>query len=173
MVEIIEVLLMLLLLTVICIEMGVDNFKRTHQTRYGKQHIEKEIRDIICIENDVEKDAKMEFGVKNKDAWISITIDDFNIEKTGENYFDTLIEIREILESKNIKLLCKGCCKYVYPSAMIISMGRGQKAYQLEMGKQAKMESLVDIFDACSSEEYATIEEQKQFFNEWCNSLGK
>lgn len=43
---------------------------------------------------------------------------------------------------------------------MILSMGIGREAYYLTMGKQA--ETLVDIFDNCSSQEYATIEEQKQ-----------
>ncbi|MDE5782646.1 MAG: hypothetical protein K2I03_14415 [Lachnospiraceae bacterium] len=80
------------------------------------------------------------------------------LEKEGDNYFETLIELRQELEKMNIKLLCKGCCKNVYPSEMLLNMGAVRKAYTLIYGEQAKMNLLVDIFDSCSIEEYATIE---------------
>ncbi len=81
--------------------------------------------------------------------------------------------MRRELENINIKLLCKGCCRNVYPSAIILSMGEGRKAYALTYGEQAKMENLVDIFTLCLVEEYATVKQQADFFQEWTNSLGK
>lgn len=129
----------------------------------------KEEHDVICLKDDKKETAKLEFGIVKGEVWIRIALNDLIIEKKGRNYFDTLREIRSILENQSIRLLCKGCCKCVYPSAMILSMGRGREAYYLTMGKQA--ETLVDIFDNCSSQEYATMEEQKQYFHEWCNSI--
>ena len=93
------------------------------------------------------------------------------LKKEGDNYFDTLIKLREELEKLNIKLLCKGCCKNVYPSGMLLCMGAGRNAYTLIYGEQAKMNSLVDIFDSCSIDEYATIQEQLEYFEEWTCSL--
>lgn len=93
------------------------------------------------------------------------------LEKEGDNYFETLIEIRQELEKMNIKLLCKGCCKNVYPSGMLLNMGSGRKAYTLIYGEQAKMDSLVDIFESCSIDEYATIEQQSEYFESWIMSL--
>lgn len=37
--------------------------------------------------------------------------------------------------------------------------------------EQAKMNSLVDIFDPCSIDEYATIQEQLEYFEEWICSI--
>lgn len=54
---------------------------------------------------------------------------------------------------------------------MILSMGTGRNAYVLVRGEQAKMSSLVDIFDSCSIDEYATIGEQSEYFKEWTISL--
>lgn len=89
----------------------------------------------------------------------------------ADNYFDTLIKLREELEKSNIKLLCRGCCKNVYPSGMLLCMGAGRNAYTLIYGEQARTDSLVDIFASCSVDEYATIEEQLEYFEEWTHSL--
>ncbi|MCR4803173.1 MAG: hypothetical protein K5895_09245 [Lachnospiraceae bacterium] len=48
------------------------------------------------------------------------------LEKEGDNYFETLIELRRELEKMDIKLLCKGGCENVYPSGMILNMGTGR-----------------------------------------------
>ncbi|MBQ1326812.1 MAG: hypothetical protein IIY49_02110 [Eubacterium sp.] len=53
---------------------------------------------------------------------------------------------------------------------MILSMGEAIKAYQLTMGKQARMSDLVNIFAPCEVDEYATIEEQLIFYNDWLRS---
>ena len=56
---------------------------------------------------------------------------------------------------------------------MILSMGERRKAYTLTYGEQAKRDSLVDIFTPCLVEEYATVKQQANFFQEWINSLRK
>lgn len=121
---------------------------------------------------------KVESGIiqtyeNDDDVEIVLKIGDISITKQADTFFEALIEIRKELEAKGIKLLCKGCSRNVYPSAMILDMGSGRKAYTLTMGEQAKMNSLVDIFEPCQIEEYATVEEQYIFFNKWFNSVGR
>lgn len=133
--------------------------------------MEKEIYNILCIEKDQGKDALIELTENEDTVEIKFSLGELVLEKEGDNYFETLIELRQELEKMNIKLLCKGCCKNVYPSGMLLNMGAGRKAYTLICGEQAKMNSLVDIFDSCSIEEYATIEQQSEYFEKWTMSL--
>lgn len=133
--------------------------------------MEKEICNILCIEKDQEKDALIELIEKEDSVEIKFYFEKLSLEKEGDNYFETLIKLRKELEKKDIKLLCKGCCKNVYPSGMLLNMGAGRKAYTLIYGEQAKMSSLVDIFTPCLIEEYATIEQQSEYFESWAMSL--
>ena len=133
--------------------------------------MEREKNNIVYIEKDEEKKAKLELIENEDNVVITLYMEAVKIEKKGENFFDTLIELREDLEKKNIKLLCKGCCRNVYPSGMLLSMGSGRNAYTLKYGEQAKMETLVDIFDSCSKEEYATVRDQLEYFENLILSL--
>ncbi len=133
--------------------------------------MEKQIRNVICIENGQERNVLIELAENEDSVSIKISFGEIVLIKEGDNYFETLIKLRNELEKMDIKLLCKGCCKNVYPSGMLLNMGVGRKAYILIYGEQAKLNSLVDIFDACSLEEYATIEEQSEYFESWILSL--
>lgn len=133
--------------------------------------MEKEVYNILCIEKGQEKDALIELIEKEDTVEIKLFIEELVLKKEGDNCFETLIKLRQELEKMDIKLLCKGCCKNVYPSAMILNMGTGKKAYTLVYGEQAKMNSLVNIFDSCSIEEYASIEQQLEYFESWTMSL--
>lgn len=133
----------------------------------GEEYIVK----YIISEN--EESGIIQTYENDDDVEIVLKIGDISITKQADTFFEALIEIRKELEAKGIKLLCKGCSRNVYPSAMILDMGSGRKAYTLTMGEQAKMNSLVDIFEPCQIEEYATVEEQYNFFNKWINSDGR
>lgn len=50
---------------------------------------------------------------------------------------------------------------------MILSMGDAIEAYELTPGKPAYNSDLVNIFEPCRDEEYASIEEQYNFFEKW------
>lgn len=130
-----------------------------------------EILKIECLKDNNKEISLIEIWENDSNVKICFKLDDIAIFKIGENFFDTLIETRKILELKGICLLCKGCSKNVYPSAMLLNMGAGRNAYILKLGEQAKMSSLVDIFSSCNPEEYATIEEQHAFFKMWTESL--
>lgn len=133
--------------------------------------MENQVCKLLCIQEEKEKIATLELGLEEDYVEIRFLYNDLVLKKRGDNFFDVLLNLREELEKYGIQLLCKGCCKNVYPSGMLLSMGEGRRAYTLTLGEQAKMESLVDIFAPCSREEYSTIEAQLQFFEKWTCSL--
>jgi hypothetical protein len=86
-------------------------------------------------------------------------------------YFDALCQLRKTIEGEGFRLMCFGASKGVYPSAMSRSMGVGDKAYRLEMGRAAAMKDLVSIFDTDSSVIPTTVAEQRAYFEEWLENL--
>ena len=91
--------------------------------------MEKEICNVICIEKEQDRKAIIELTENQDSVTIKFSLGKLVLKKEGDNYFDTLIKLREELEKLNIKLLCKGCCKNVYPSGMLLCMGAGRNAY--------------------------------------------
>lgn len=91
--------------------------------------------------------------------------------RSEEGFFDALCEIRRTLETEGKLLGCYGSSKNVFPSPMIRSMGYGEKAYRLKLGKQAKTKDLVSIFEAGPDVEAASCAEQEAFYREWLQSL--
>ena len=135
--------------------------------------MEKEVINVILNINGKNEEAILIIMIGDDSLMITLESEFCSITKEGENLFDILCQIRIELEKMSVKLLCKGSCRNVRPSAMILSMGYGRMAYSLGMGKQASKDSLVDIFSPCSIEEYSTVREQSDFFKEWCDSIGK
>lgn len=128
---------------------------------------------VLCVKDGLEMDTIIELTENEDCVKIKFILGKIIIEKESETYFEALVKLRKDLEKINIKLLCKGCCKNVYPSGMILNMGTGRKAYTLSYGEQARMNSLVDIFTPCSVDQYATVQQQADFFKSWIKSLGK
>ena len=131
-----------------------------------------EIFDIEIINN-----GKIE---KNK-LFLSEIEDEINlkieIERTiyfskSDNIFDSVVELRKKLELNNIYLLCNASAINVYPSGMQKEFG-GTKAYKLQMGKQALLIDVVDIFDYDSELKIGSVKEQEEFYKNWIESLRK
>ena len=131
-----------------------------------------EIFDIEIINNGkIEKNKLFLLEIEDE---INLKIE---IERTiyfskSDNIFDSVVELRKKLELKNIYLLCNASVINVYPSGMQKEFG-GTKAYKLEMGKQATLSDVVDIFDYDSELKISSVEEQKEFYENWIESLGK
>jgi hypothetical protein len=87
--------------------------------------------------------------------------------------FAALQTVRRIAEDRNWMICCKGARRNVWPSGMSRSMGGGIKAYTLEMGRQATLDSLVNIFDADAPELYSSVADQEVYANAWFKSLCK
>ena len=115
---------------------------------------------------------------KNK-LFLSEIEDEINlkieIERTiyfskSDNIFDSIVELRKKLELNNIYLLCNASAINVYPSGMQKEFG-GTKAYKLQMGKQAVLADVVDIFDYDSELKIGSVKEQEEFFESWIESF--
>ncbi len=127
-----------------------------------------EIYDVVCMIEDVEVNANIKlYG--DEYCRVVLQAGDIVLSEEANNYFGALMNLRKQTEPLGIKILCNGCCKNVFPSPMILEMGDAVKAYKMTMGKPAKTEDLVDIFEPCDLESYATIEEQAEFYNMWIN----
>ena len=87
----------------------------------------------------------------------------------SDNIFDSVVELRKKLE---FYLLCNASVINVYPSGMQKEFG-GTKAYKLQMGKQATLSDVVDIFDYDSELKIGSVKEQEEFFESWIESLRK
>lgn len=129
-----------------------------------------EIFDIEIINN-----RKIE---KNK-LFLSEIEDEINlkieIERTiyfskSDNIFDSVVELRKKLELNNIYLLCNASAINVYPSGMQKEFG-GTKAYKLQMGKQATLNDVVDIFDYDNRLKIGSVKEQEEFYESWLESF--
>lgn len=90
----------------------------------------------------------------------------------GKDLFKALSAVREKMEPHDLYILCNGSRKDVTPSGMSRAMGKGRKAYRISLGKQAFKEDLLDIFDPVEPEQTATIQQQKDFYQQWIKSLG-
>lgn len=131
-----------------------------------------EIFDIEIINNGkIEKNKLFLLEIEDE---INLKIE---IERTiyfskSDNIFDSVVELRKKLELKNIYLLCNASVINVYPSGMQKEFG-GTKAYKLQMGKQATLSDVVDIFDYDNGLKIGSVKEQEEFFESWIESLRK
>ena len=128
---------------------------------------------INCQLDKEKKEAQITADEQDECYKLTLNIDGKSLTAEADNYFYALRELRKKAEAENIKILCKGCCKNVYPSPMILSMGDAIKAYTLTLNQPAVMKDLVEIFDPCELSEYATVDEQEEFYNQWINSITK
>ncbi|WP_080344040.1 hypothetical protein [Pseudomonas syringae] len=124
-------------------------------------------REITLIHNELREEATIYYDIEQP----SIIFRFKNLERIchGENLFSCFIKLRQ--ELPEIKFLCKGAKRNVHPSRMSSQMSAGLMAYELELGKQARRENLVNIFD--HEEENLTNEPtmQSEYFKNWLNSL--
>ena len=137
----------------------------------------KDENNMEILEINIINNGKIE---KNK-LFLSEIEDEINlkieIERTiyfskNDNIFDSIVELRKKLELNNIYLLCNASVINVYPSGMQKEFG-GTKAYKLQMGKQAVLADVVDIFDYNSELKIGSVKEQEEFFESWIESFRK
>ena len=86
--------------------------------------------------------------------------------KKSTDYFDALLQIRIELETKQIKMLCWGARKDVWPSHMQRDMGEGLVAYELLEGGGNNPEPR-SIFEYADPETVGTVDEQKANAERW------
>ena len=131
-----------------------------------------EIFDIEIINNGKIEKNKLFLSEIEDEINLKIEIERAIYFSKSGNIFDSIVELRKKLELKNIYLLCNASVINVYPSGMQKEFG-GTKAYKLQMGKQATLSDVVDIFDYDSELKIGSVKEQEEFYENWIESLRK
>ena len=104
---------------------------------------------------------------------IVITWDDNRLESTADDFFEAFCVIRCELWKFKLLPACYGAHLHAFPSGMPRSMGGGQRLYRLTLGKQALTKDLVQLFDAGDDVVPSTVDDQRRFFDDWVESLGR
>jgi hypothetical protein len=103
---------------------------------------------------------------------LSWTYNDQREEVRGEDFFECLIEMRNLFESRGLLVACNGSRYDVYPSRMSRQMSNGLKAYVLTLGRQASKGDVVEIFDETEEvEKLGSVKRQREYYDEWVRSL--
>lgn len=89
----------------------------------------------------------------------------------GRDLFECLCSLRLVLEKHGYFILCNGARIDCYPSGMARDMGRGEKVYQLEIGKIFDRQNLVKTFDRAELSQVGTVEAQLAYYERWLRSL--
>ena len=131
-----------------------------------------EIFDIEIINNGKIEKNKLFLSEIEGEINLEIEIERIIYFSKSDNIFDSVVELRKKLELNNIYLLCNASAINVYPSGMQKEFG-GTKAYKLQMGKQAILIDVVDIFDYDSELKIGSVKEQEEFYKNWIESLRK
>lgn len=131
-----------------------------------------EIQNIEILNNGKIEKGKLFLLEFEDEINLKIEIENMVYFSKSDNIFDSVVELRKKLELKNIYLLCNASVINVYPSLMQKEFG-GTKAYKLQMGKQATLSDVVDIFDYDSELKIGSVKEQEEFFESWIESLRK
>ncbi|MEQ1708293.1 MAG: hypothetical protein ABL864_08170 [Terricaulis sp.] len=88
-----------------------------------------------------------------------------------QGYFRALCDLRARLEKDGLFLECYGASKNVYPSPMMESMGYGERAYRLTLGKHATKLDVVGIFESGPDVTPTTVGAQIEYYETWLKSL--
>ena len=131
-----------------------------------------EIFDIEIINNGKIEKNKLFLSEIENEINLKIEIETTIYFSKSDNIFDSVVELRKKLELNNIYLLCNASVINVYPSTMQKEFG-GTKAYKLQMGKQATLNDVVDIFDYDNELKIGSVKEQEEFYESWLESLRK
>ena len=140
------------------------------ESSWKKEENNIEIQNIRILNNGKVEKSKLFLLEFEDEINLKIGIENMVYFSKNDNIFDSLVELRKKLELKNIYLLCNASVINVYPSGMQKEFG-GTKAYKLEMGKQATLSDVVDIFDYDSELKISSVEEQKEFYENWIESF--
>ena len=131
-----------------------------------------EIFDIEIVNNGKIEKNKLFLSEIEDEINLKIEIEKAIYFSKSDNIFDSVVELRKKLELNNIYLLCNASVINVYPSGMQKEFG-GTKAYKLQMGKQATLSDVVDIFDYDSELKIGSVKEPEEFYENWIESLRK
>jgi hypothetical protein len=93
------------------------------------------------------------------------------LEFINNNYFDCLNDLRRELDRINYRPLCNGARLDTYVLDTIARMMSGNDCYHLVEGKIPTQNDELRIFDYADPESIVSIDEQKEHYESWLNSV--
>lgn len=127
-----------------------------------------EHKKISIIVNEALEQANLSYDAAKGTIEFSMSNGFKKIYEADDLYL-CLAKIRN--EHPKITFLCKGAKLNVTPSRMSSQMSGGSIAYELTLGKSARRENIVHIFDHEDCNISKTPKEQQDYFKTWLNSL--
>jgi hypothetical protein len=94
-----------------------------------------------------------------------------NIDISGENEFDCLLDLRNELEKYNYSPLCNGARFDAYPLPDDLRTYNGGHLHILTPGKVPNKEDRVETFDYAKPDLITSIAEQKKNYESWLDSI--
>lgn len=93
---------------------------------------------------------------------------DRKVSASDENYLPAFQKLRDQLLAAGYGIKCNGSRINAVQSGM---MGASNKVYLVELGKQARMKDIVDLYDYADIGEFPDTLEQTAFFEKWTKSF--
>ena len=108
--------------------------------------------------------VKVDEAEISENIFISAKIKEQEITSSNSNYLSAYQEFRDKLLEAGYGVKCNGSRLNIVQSAM---MGATDRVYIVEMGKQALMKDMVDIWDYADINTFVDTKQQKNFFEGW------
>lgn len=119
---------------------------------------------IVVDLGDFNNEKQITVNVNDEAIEISTEIDGVVISSSGEYYFETYQIFRDKLLDLGYGLKCNGSRMNALQSGM---MGDCEKIYLVEMGKQALMEHIANIWDFADIDKFPNTKEQLEYAEQW------
>jgi hypothetical protein len=126
------------------------------------------IVEVVTKKNGITQKALIECDRQNRTLTMTLENDS---KKTYEAHdlYECLGLIRA--DFPETKFLCKGAKLNVHPSRMSSQMSSGLVAYELRLGVPSEPADIVNIFDYEEADITNDIEQQREFYRNWLDSL--
>ncbi|MBR1737536.1 MAG: hypothetical protein IJ736_11065 [Firmicutes bacterium] len=118
--------------------------------------------------SEIESVVLADEGESSDDIILKITVENIVITAKSDGYFSAYQELRDELFKNGFGLKCNGSLINANQSAM---MSYTPKVYLVEIGKQALLKNIVNIWDYCDITYFPDTKEQNQYIEKWLTSL--
>lgn len=107
-------------------------------------------------------------GESSDEIILKISVESIVITTKSDGYFSAYQELRDELLKNGFGLKCNGSLINANQSAM---MSYTPKVYLVEIGKQALLSNVVNIWDYCDINTFPDTKDQTQYTEKWRSSL--
>lgn len=125
---------------------------------------------VIIIEFNSKTETELEIiaDEDSDDIILKTIINNREVLVSDYNYLPAYQKLRDCLLSIGYGIKCNGSRYNAVQSGM---MGSNAKIYLVELGRQALLRDIVDIYDYADLNEFPNTQEQKAFLQKWIDSI--